>query len=331
MKPNYWPKWPNTINRMPTLPQPTLGGILQQTREETQLPLSELRILLGFTMNMDRIALITRDQEPISMDKLSQFKSLAARRVQGEPIAYLVGEREFFSRPFKVSPQVLIPRPETEELVERALAFLSLRSGQNLLTRVLDIGTGSGAIAITLALESPILEVTATDISEEALVIAQHNATFLRANHIQFVHSDLFSAFAQPTANQSSQFSNSGHSGNSSHHFGSSGTSYPISCLQFDLIVSNPPYIRAGDPHLSQGDLRFEPTLALTDQADGLRFYRDIASQSLSFLRPNGAVMVEHGYDQQAQIMKIFQDAGYASVQGFNDLAGTPRIVIAHR
>lgn len=302
---------------MSTLPQPTLGGILQQTREETQLPLSELRILLGFTMNMDRIALITRDQEPICMDKLSQFKSLAARRAQGEPIAYLIGEREFFSRPFKVSPQVLIPRPETEELVERALAFLNPRSGQNLLTRVLDIGTGSGAIAITLALESPILEVTATDISEEALQVAQHNATFLRAHHIQFVHSDLFSAFTEQPGNPPPP--------------GNFGTTHSVPTLQFDLIVSNPPYIRADDPHLTQGDLRFEPSLALTDHSDGLDFYRSIASQSTPYLRPHGAILIEHGYDQQAQIIQIFKESGYNMVQGFRDLAGTPRIVLAQR
>lgn len=325
---------------MPTLPVPTLGGILQQTREETLLPLGELRILLGFTMNMDRIALITRDQDPISMDKLSQFKSLASRRLQGEPIAYLVGEKEFFSRPFRVTPAVLIPRPETEELVERALAFLGQRSGQNLLTRVLDIGTGSGAIAITLALESPILEITGTDISEDALVIARHNADVLKANHVKFVQSDVFSAFAGQSSVSQSRTSSTQRSKHSSgsegleglgetSSSGGSGTTYPA--LQFDLIVSNPPYIQAGDPHLTQGDLRFEPSLALTDNSDGLRFYRSIAAESLQYLRPQGAVMVEHGYDQQTQIIDIFLQAGYTQVQGFNDLAGIPRIVVASR
>ncbi len=294
---------------MSILPAPTLGGVLQQTREETQLPLSELRILLGFVMNMDRIALITRDQEPIPIDKLSEFKALSARRSQGEPIAYLVGEREFFSRPFKVDPNVLIPRPETEELVERALAFLGNRSNQNLLTRVLDIGTGSGAIAITLALENPILEVTASDISEAALDIARHNAAFLKASNVQFVRSDVFSAF-QPYSGSNTESK---------------------STAEFDLIVSNPPYIQAGDEHLSQGDLRFEPPLALTDQADGLSFYHRIAQESSQYLRPQGAIMVEHGYNQQPQIIEIFKQAGYAQVQGLNDLAGTPRIVVASR
>lgn len=305
---------------MPTLPIPTLGSILQQTREETQLPLSELRILLGFVMNMDRIALITRDQEPIAMDKLSEFKSLSARRFHGEPIAYLVGEREFFSRPFKVSPQVLIPRPETEELVERALAFISQRSNQNLLTRVLDIGTGSGAIAITLALENPILEVSASDVSEAALEIAQQNASILKASNVQFIHSNVFSAFEPNITTHSA-----------THSATDSATQRYATCppWQFDLIVSNPPYIQAGDEHLEQGDLRFEPTLALTDYADGLSFYRKIAQESPSYLRPQGAVMVEHGYDQQPHIIEIFKQAGYSTVQGFNDLAGTPRIVLA--
>jgi release factor glutamine methyltransferase len=307
---------------MSTLPTPTLGGILQQTREETQLPLSELRILLGFVMNMDRIALITRDQDPIPMDKLSDFKSLAARRFQGEPIAYLVGEREFFSRPFKVSPDVLIPRPETEELVERALAFLGNRSNANLLTRVLDIGTGSGAIAITLALENPILEITGCDISEAALDIARQNAAFLKASNVQFVHSNVFSAF---------ESSGTAHSMTDSATHSRTQKAASSTLWQFDLILSNPPYIRSGDAHLSQGDLRFEPQIALTDHADGLSFYRAIAQKSPQFLRPRGAVMVEHGYDQQLQIIEIFKQAGYPQVHGFNDLAGTPRIVVASR
>jgi release factor glutamine methyltransferase len=233
-----------------------------------------------------------------------------------------VGEREFFSRPFKVSPDVLIPRPETEELVERALAFLGNRSNENLLTRVLDIGTGSGIIAITLALENPILEITASDISEQALDIARHNAAFLKASNVQFVHSNVFSAFESNRTTHSITHSAT----DSGTQRSSSGPTW-----QFDLILSNPPYIRSGDEHLSQGDLRFEPAMALTDHADGLSFYRTIAQESPQYLRPQGAIMVEHGYDQQPQIIEIFKQAGYTQVQGLNDLAGTPRIVVASR
>lgn len=289
---------------MSLLPSPTVRSLLQQTREETALPLSELRILLGVVLGLDRVGLITNAHEPVPMDQLSAFKSLAARRQLGEPIAYLVGEQEFFSRPFHVNPHVLIPRPETEELVERALALLEQRAKENLLTRVLDIGTGSGAIAITLALENPILEVTGSDISTAALQVAQHNAAQLKAQHLRWVHSDVLDAFLDPHSQPPAQ--------------------------QFDLIVSNPPYIEAGDIHLSTGDLRFEPQDALTDHRDGYRFYERIAQDSLPLLRPAGMVLVEHGHQQQERIIELFKAAGFSQVTGFKDLANLPRMVLAH-
>lgn len=286
---------------MSTLPQPTIESVLQQTREETGLPPSELRILMTHITGFDRVGLVTKGNRALPMDQLSAFKSLAAKRKHGEPIAYLVQQKEFYSRPFFVDPRVLIPRPETEELVEHALGFLQNKSTENLLTRVLDIGCGSGAIAISLALENPILEVSATDVSADALWVAQYNANQLAAKNVRFIQSDLFAGLLNQTP-----------------------------ALAFDLICSNPPYIEQGDIHLSQGDLRFEPSLALTDGGDGLRFYRDIARYSPTLLRPGGGVLVEHGHDQQEAVKALFSIAPYLHVQGLPDLAGTPRFVFAH-
>lgn len=283
------------------LPAPTLQTTLQQTREETGLPMGELRILMCHATGLNKVGLVSQSHAELPMDQLSNFKALAARRQAGEPIAYLVEQKEFYSRPFFVDHRVLIPRPETEELVEHALVFLQKRASENLLTRVLDIGTGSGAIAITLALENPILEISATDISADALWVAQHNASALGAKNIRFIQADLFNGLLNQTPP-----------------------------LAFDLICSNPPYIENNDPHLSQGDLRFEPPHALTDQGDGLRFYRAIAQHSPSLLRAGGGVIVEHGHTQQAAVMACFKQAPFKHVQGLPDLAGTPRCVYAH-
>ncbi|BET24877.1 [protein release factor]-glutamine N5-methyltransferase [Limnobacter thiooxidans] len=285
---------------MSTPPQSTLESALRQTRAETGLPLNELRILMGCVTGLDRVGLLTKGEQPLPPDQITAFKTLASKRQQGHPIAYLVEHKEFYSRSFFVDPRVLIPRPETEELVEHALGFLQSKSTENLLTRVLDIGCGSGAIAISLALENPILEVTATDISVDALWVAQFNANELGAKNVRFIQSDLFSGLLNQTP-----------------------------ALAFDLICSNPPYIEQGDKHLAQGDLRFEPAIALTDGGDGLHFYREIARQSPTLLRAGGGVLVEHGYNQQEAVLAIFSQPPYTQVQGLPDLAGTPRFVFA--
>lgn len=285
---------------MSSQPHATIESVLQQTRAETSLPPSELRILMSHITGLDRVGLLTKGDRPLHSNHIALFKSLSHKRQQGQPIAYLVEHKEFYSRSFFVDSRVLIPRPETEELVEHALGFLETKSTENLLTRVLDIGCGSGAIAISLALENPILEVTATDISVDALWVAQFNANELSAKNVRFIQSDLFSGLL----NQSP-------------------------ALAFDLICSNPPYIEQGDVHLEQGDLRFEPALALTDGGDGLHFYREIARHSPSLLRAGGGVLVEHGYNQQDAVIALFSQAPYTQVQGLPDLAGTPRFVFA--
>jgi len=221
------------------------------------------------------------------------FEALARRRLAGEPLAYLVGMREFYGRAFQVGPAVLIPRPETEHLVEAALVHRTPHSAD-----VLDLGCGSGAIAVTLALEAPQWRVSAVDVSEDALALAQRNAQALGA----------LVAFYQ----------------------GSWFDPLPVDA-RFDLIVSNPPYIAERDPHLDLGDVRFEPRLALTDEADGLCCLRTIAAGAPGRLRAGGWLMVEHGYDQGAAVRALFEGQGLDRVETLRDLAGNERITLGQQ
>lgn len=282
------------------LPHPTLGSIIQLVGGEIAVPRNELNILLAWVLKKDRVGLIRDSKDPIPLEKVSEFKAAAKRRERGEPIAYITGSQEFYSRLFEINPNVLIPRPETEELVERALEFLQRRSTENLLTTVLDVGCGSGAIAITMALENPLLEVTAIDISQDAIDLTQSNANLYKVNNLKCLRSDLFNQLKLPEVGP-----------------------------RFDLIVSNPPYIPNNDPHLSQGDLRFEPVIALTDFADGLTFYQKLAQQAGQWIKTDGAILVEHGFDQQEKVCEIFRNAGFMHVEGFKDLSGHPRMVLA--
>ncbi|MDW8313257.1 MAG: peptide chain release factor N(5)-glutamine methyltransferase [Burkholderiales bacterium] len=255
----------------------------------------EMRLLLAHALGHPRPAhahawLITHDRDPVDTEAFSRFETLLARRRAGEPIAYLIGHREFYGRDFATTPAALIPRPETERLVEEALALLPLERPM----RVLDVGTGSGCIAITLALERPLAEVTALDLSEDALALAKRNAQALGAAGVRFVQSDWLAAL-QPNE-------------------------------RFDLIVSNPPYLAVGDPHLLQGDLRFEPWFALTDRADGLSAYRVLSAQAPSRLVPGGVLMVEHGYDQGEAVRSLFAAAGLTQIVTVRDLAGLERV-----
>lgn len=253
----------------------------------SMLPPMEARALLAHVSGLTRESLIAFPERELDERLCTRFADWCARRRAGEPLAYLVGEKEFYGRAFQVTPAVLIPRPETELLVEAALA---IAQGQRDL-RVLDLGTGSGCIAITLALELPNAVVTAVDQSAEALTLASRNADALGAV-VNFVQSDWFSAVQGP----------------------------------FDLIVSNPPYIAAADPHLPA--LRFEPASALTDQADGLQCLRQIAQGAPAHLSPGGWLLVEHGFDQGKAVRALFMQAGLSHVQTRNDLAQLERVCL---
>lgn len=258
---------------------------------KSPLPRLETQMLLQHALDVSRVWLITHDTDPLDEALLSRYESLVARRLAGEPMAYLVGYREFMSREFIVEPGVLIPRPETELLVETALAELA---GRNIASpRILDLGTGSGAIAVSLALARPDAVVVATDDSAAALDVARRNAQALGAN-LTFLQGSWFEALT-----------------------GQAG---------FDLIVSNPPYIHSGDAHLNEGDLRFEPLAALSDGADGLSALAHIAAGARSWLRPEGALWMEHGHDQAAAVRRLLLAAGFTRVNSHIDLAGIERI-----
>ena len=260
---------------------------------QVQLPLGALenRILLCHALGLTRVGLITQSERALTADEAAALSKLVARRWAGEPIAYIVGQREFFGLPFRVSDAVLIPRPDTELIVELALERLPAGG------RVLDMGTGSGAIAVALAHTRKDAAVTALDVSEAALAVARGNASDNGAA-VRFLHSDWFGALAGEI---------------------------------FDLVVSNPPYIAAGDEHLSQGDLRFEPTGALTDHADGLSALRTIIDGAPAHLVPQGWLLMEHGYDQAQQVRALLGAAGYSEVQSWRDLAGIERVTGGRR
>jgi release factor glutamine methyltransferase len=260
------------------------------------LPPLEARILLGHVLGWRRTELITRSDEPLDAERVGRFQALEARRVAGEPVAQLIGAREFFGLDFEVTPDVLIPRPETELLVETALVALEGIARP----RVLDLGTGTGAIAIAIASVRPDAQVWAVDRSSEALAVATRNAARLLdatrpGGAVQLVQSDWYEAL-DPT-------------------------------LRFDVIVSNPPYIASGDPHLSEGDLRFEPRGALTDEADGLSAIRSIvAGAPARFTASGGVLWLEHGYDQAVAVRALLNEAGFSAVRSECDLAGIERI-----
>lgn len=262
----------------------------------SQLPRAEARRLLASLTGQPLTWFMAHGDDPADPDTTARFQALAERRRAGEPLAYLLGQQEFYGRPFTVSPAVLIPRADTETLVETALEQLALLRQQRRAVplSLLELGTGSGIIAITLALEAPDTEVHAVERSPEALAVAQQNATALGASRIHWHPGSWWQALARPR--------------------------------RFDLIVSNPPYIAAHDHHLQQGDLRFEPPQALAAGLDGLDDLRILIGGAPAHLNPGGWLLLEHGYDQEAPVQALLRDAGFADVFTRRDLAGQPRV-----
>lgn len=262
---------------------------LRDFLREGRLSALEARMLWQHVLQVPRAWLIAHDTDPLAPEAVVTFLDLQARRLAGTPMAYILGWREFMGHEFLVSPAVLIPRPETELLVETGLDYLKGRAAP----RVLDLGTGSGAIAISLALGCPAATVVASDLSADALAVASANAQRLGAR-VEFLPGSWYDAL-------------SGHKG-------------------FDLIVSNPPYIAAGDSHLQEGDVRFEPITALTDGVDGLAALRAIIQGASQWLKPQGALYMEHGWDQAQDVRHLLRQAGFTQLVSLPDLAGIDRV-----
>jgi release factor glutamine methyltransferase len=255
---------------------------------QSGLPPLEARMLLERVLLKTSAWLIAHADEAPGAEAEHAFAALGERRRQGEPIAYILGKREFYGLDFQVTRSVLIPRPETELLVELALARIAADAA----VRVLDLGTGSGAIAVALAKRRPRARVTAVDVDYAALTVARANARRHEVT-VRFFCGDWFGA---------------------------------LSGESFDLIVSNPPYVAAADPHLAMGDLRFEPQRALVSGADGLDGIRAIVAKAEAHLRPGACLLFEHGYDQAEACRALIEAQGYREVQSWSDLARIPRV-----
>lgn len=264
-----------------------IGYLIHEAAQ--RLGRTEARLLLQSLTGLSASTLAAYPERLLDTPTRAAYQTLVSRREQGEPIAYLVGQREFYGRDFHVAPGVLIPRPETELLVEQGLVKLADIPRP----RVLDLGCGSGCIALTLSLERSDATVFALDASPAALAIARQNAERLSAP-VQFIESDWFAALAPQD--------------------------------KFGLIVSNPPYIASADPHLAQGDLRFEPACALASGEDGLDALRHLIATAPRHLHPDAWLLLEHGYDQAEAVRRLLEETGYRNIEQHRDLAGILRV-----
>ncbi|MBN6104172.1 peptide chain release factor N(5)-glutamine methyltransferase [Xanthomonas sp. CFBP 8703] len=250
---------------------------------------ADAEALLIHALQRDRAWLFAHARDPLPTAAAERFDALLARRAQGEPVAYLTGRRGFWTLDLAVGPATLIPRADTERLVELALERLDTAPGR----RAADLGTGSGAIALALASERPQAQVLATDLSDAALAVAQANARTHGLHNVRFAHGPWLA---------------------------------PLAGQRFDLIASNPPYIAAGDPHLAQGDLRYEPASALASGADGLDDIRLIVAGASAHLLPGGWLLLEHGWEQGEGVRALLADAGFDAVATYQDLEARDRV-----
>ncbi|KJY81486.1 SAM-dependent methyltransferase [Vibrio galatheae] len=270
----------------------TLRKAVQQLQESgSDSPSLDAAVLLCHALDKPRSFLLTWPDKILESEQLNAFNALLQRRLTGEPVAYITGEREFWSLPLKVSPSTLIPRPDTERLVEIALDKALLNQGD-----ILDLGTGTGAIALALASELPQRTVWGVDLKQEAQQLAQSNASLLNLTNTHF----LFGSWFDPIE---------------------SGT-------EFALIVSNPPYIEKNDPHLTQGDVRFEPMSALVAEEKGLADIKHIATLARSYLSEAGWLMFEHGFEQGEAVRELLVSLGYDQVETYKDYGDNDRVTI---
>lgn len=263
---------------------------INQLEPYTNTARLDAEILLAFIMTRNRTYLYAHPEAILSTQQLLIFEQLVARRSLGTPVAYLTGMREFWSLPLQVNEETLIPRPETELIVELTLQLMPNQPGMS----ILDLGTGSGAIALALAKERENWQIVASDYSLGALKTAIDNALKLHLHNISFLESNWFSKINEPE--------------------------------RFNAIVSNPPYIAANDPHLEKGDLRFEPSLALVSDNNGLSALEHIIKHSIERLEPDGLLLIEHGYTQKASVMSMLKEYGYTHVQSWQDIHGNDRV-----
>ena len=248
----------------------------------------DAEVLLCHVLNKQRSYLRTWPEEFLTEMQILAFEELLQQRCTGIPVAYLTGIREFWSRDFIVTTDVLIPRPATECLIEFCLDIIPQDNNY----AIADLGTGSGIIAVTLAAERPNVQIMASDFSLQALIIARNNANQYQLTNISFYQSDWFKSIPKQL---------------------------------FNLIISNPPYIAENDPHLTQGDVRFEPISALIANEQGLADIKEIASEARFWLKQEGHLLIEHGYNQQDAVKSIFQTLGYSKIKTIQDLSGQPR------
>lgn len=265
-----------------------IGTMLGLERREARI---EARALAAHAWQVNAAWLLAHDTDPLSISSITQFESLLARRLKGEPVAYILGKREFFGLNFIVTPDVLIPRPETEILVQAALE----RIKPDVAFRVLDLGTGSGAIAAALARQRPLADLIAVDISTSALALARANAQGLGITNMSFIVSDWYDNLG-------------GHT--------------------FDIVVSNPPYIEIADPHLSRGDACFEPLLARASGTTGLEDLEIVITRAPAHLTPEGWVLVEHGWNQGEACRKLFANNNFSEINTLEDLAHHGRVTL---
>jgi release factor glutamine methyltransferase len=251
----------------------------------------DAQLLFQHTLNVNRAWLIAHENDELESSICMGFQALIERRQRGEPTAYILGHRDFYGLQLKVTPDTLIPRPDTETLVDFALA----KTPQNQSKQILDLGTGSGAIGLAIAHNRPKVKVTATDTSMKALYVAKENAKNLSIQNIRFVESDWYMELGGET---------------------------------FDVIVSNPPYIEENDHHLLLGDLRYEPLIALASGVDGLNDIKQIIDLAPQHLNPNGCLLLEHGYNQAQKVAALMKATGFNEVETVKDLGGNQRVTL---
>jgi release factor glutamine methyltransferase len=277
---------------------PSIKTLIAQSVEQLAVssdsPLLDAEVLLCFVLGKTRSYLRAWCDNEVTNEQQATFLNLVQQRQQGVPVAYLTGMREFWSRDFIVTPDVLIPRPDTELLIELSLQLIPERQA----VHIIDLGTGSGIIAVTLAAERPNAQITAIDTSLVALAVARHNAQYYQLTNINFYQSHWFDH---------------------------------VLSTPFYLVISNPPYIAKDDEHLQLGDVRFEPKTALVAEEQGLRDIKTIADNARRYLAPGGHLLIEHGHDQAAQVQAIFKVLDYDKVQSYKDLSGNSRVTYGQK